>query len=641
MTEAFLDRNQRHLAAHLAHIAALLERHAGKAGAAEAAPVEAPEPDAGSMLDRLTATFHLSPFERDLLLLCAGVVLDARVARLSATIDGERGRRAATFGLALAALPDAHWSAIAPTGPLRRWRLVEPAREEAIAEAALAIDERILHYLTGISYLDERLDGLLDTLPATGPLTASQEAVAQRMIVLWTGRDGESWPVIELCGNDGEGKARVAASACQSLGLALMRLRAEDIPATPRERVMLARLAEREMALTGGALMLIEPDEREAKSDRLLAGFAEEINGPLILASREPLAQRHRPRLRLDLSRPGPAEQRVLWEQTLGPLAAGLDGQLEQLVNRFRLDGAGIAAACATARTADADALGDALWTACRVQARRWLDDLAQRIEALARWDDLVLPPAQLGLLQQVAMHVRNAAIVYESWGFARKASRGLGISALFTGSSGTGKTMAAEVLANDLSLDLYRIDLSQVVSKYIGETEKNLRRIFDAAEESGAILLFDEADALFGKRSEVKDSHDRYANIEVSYLLQRMEAYHGLAILTTNLKSAIDQAFMRRIRFVIQFPFPDNIQRCEIWRRIFPAETPTRDLDPMRLAQLNIAGGHIRNVAIGAAFLAADRREPVTMAHIHRAALAEYAKLEKPVTSTELGGWP
>ena len=235
---------------------------------------------------------------------------------------------------------------------------------------------------------------------------------------------------------------------------------------------------------------------------------------------------------------------------------------------------------------------------------------------------------------------MRQRTTVYEAWGFAAKGSRGLGISALFAGASGTGKTMAAEVLAGELRLDLYRIDLSQVVSKYIGETEKNLRRVFDAAEEGGAILLFDEADALFGKRSEVKDSHDRYANIEVSYLLQRMEAYRGLAILTTNMKNALDTAFLRRLRFIVQFPFPDAAQRAEIWRRIFPADTPTDGLDIAKLARLNVAGGNIRNIALNAAFLAADAGQPVRMGHLLRAARSEYAKLEKVPAAAEIGGW-
>jgi len=215
-----------------------------------------------------------------------------------------------------------------------------------------------------------------------------------------------------------------------------------------------------------------------------------------------------------------------------------------------------------------------------------------------------------------------------------------LGINALFAGESGTGKTMAAEVIANSLRLNLYRIDLSAVVSKYIGETEKNLRHLFDSAENGGAILFFDEADALFGKRSEVKDSHDRYANIEVSYLLQRMESYRGLAILTTNMKNALDTAFLRRIRFIVQFPFPDAEQRAEIWRRIFPTDTPTEGLDVDKLARLNVAGGNIRNIALNAAFLAADAGEPVLMTHLLRAARGEYTKLEKPLTEVDIRGW-
>jgi len=268
------------------------------------------------------------------------------------------------------------------------------------------------------------------------------------------------------------------------------------------------------------------------------------------------------------------------------------------------------------------------------------MEGLAQRIPPLAEWDDLVLPDSQLTLLREIAAHVRHRMKVYETWAFAKKSARGLGISALFVGQSGTGKTMAAEVLANKLRLDLYRIDLSQVVSKYIGETEKNLRKVFDAAEGSGAILLFDEADALFGKRSEVKDSHDRYANIEISYLLQRMEDYRGLAILTTNMKGALDQAFLRRIRFVVRFPFPDLARRAAIWRGAFPEQTPTTGIDLDKLARLGIAGGNIRNIAMYAAFLAADADEAVGMPHLLRATRVEYAKLEKTPTEAEIGGW-
>jgi SpoVK/Ycf46/Vps4 family AAA+-type ATPase len=199
---------------------------------------------------------------------------------------------------------------------------------------------------------------------------------------------------------------------------------------------------------------------------------------------------------------------------------------------------------------------------------------------------------------------------------------------------------MAAEIISVELERDAYQIDLASVVSKYIGETEKNLRRIFDAADESGAVLLFNEADALFGKRSEVKDSHDRYANLEISYLLQRMESYEGVAILTTNMKHALDAAFLRRLRFVVQFPFPDAAQRQAIWRKVFPAQAPLGELDYRRLAQMNISGGIIRNIAMHAAFLAADEGGSIAMDHILRAAKVEYAKMDKPLTGTETGGW-
>ncbi len=250
-----------------------------------------------------------------------------------------------------------------------------------------------------------------------------------------------------------------------------------------------------------------------------------------------------------------------------------------------------------------------------------------------------MLPAPQVETLRQVAVQLRHRAIVNDAWGFAARHGRGVGLTALFTGASGTGKTMAAEILAAELQLDLYRVDLAAVVSKWIGETEKNLRSIFDAAQQSGAILLFDEADALFGKRSEVRDSHDRYANLEISYLLQKMEEYRGAAILTTNMQNALDPAFVRRIRFIIHFPFPDLEARERIWRRIFPAATPLGSLDFAALARLNVSGGVIRNIATHAAFLAADDSGRVELRHLLAAARTEYAKLEKPLTGTEAEG--
>jgi SpoVK/Ycf46/Vps4 family AAA+-type ATPase len=252
-------------------------------------------------------------------------------------------------------------------------------------------------------------------------------------------------------------------------------------------------------------------------------------------------------------------------------------------------------------------------------------------------FEDLVLPRAQLNALREITHHLRHRDRVYTEWGFADKSTRGLGLCALFAGESGTGKTLAAEAIANEAGLDLYQIDLATVVSKYIGETEKNLRRLFDAAERGGTILFFDEADALFGKRSEVKDSHDRYANIEINYLLQRMEAFSGLAILATNMKSALDAAFSRRLRFVLDFPFPSVKERKLIWQKALPTETPKTDLDYERLAKLNISGGNIHSIALNAAFIAAQNGQTVTMSTLMIAARAELKKLDRGFNEAEL----
>jgi SpoVK/Ycf46/Vps4 family AAA+-type ATPase len=647
------EANQRYLMAAVGLVRSALERHARKSKddannrecdpAAEEALREAAQAlPAPSALERLCAAFQLSPFERDLVLLCAGVELDSTFAASCAAAQGDPRKIHPTFSLALAAFRGAHWSALSPSSSLRRWRLIELTGNEGVVAAPLRIDERVLHFLTGINHLDDRLQALVEPMAAPPDLPLSQLEVAQRIAQLLANNENQIPPVVQLCGSEGIGRAAVAALACREFGLRLHVLRGSDVPVSATERETLARLWEREALLSRSAL-LVEADEIDStEAVRTLLSFLENVNGILFVSRRDPLRAGRRPIVRFDVRKPTSSEQTELWNEALGENFSRMNGQVENVVAQFSLGPRNIEAACATLASSSGDEpdLGRKLWEACRIQSRARLDDLAQRIEPAATWDELVLPEAQRQLLREITAHVRQRTKVYETWGFAEKGARGLGISALFAGSSGTGKTMAAEVLARELRLDLYRIDLSSVVSKYIGETEKNLRRVFDAAEEGGAILLFDEADALFGKRSEVKDSHDRYANIEVSYLLQRMESYRGLAILTTNLKNALDPAFLRRLRFIVQFPFPDAAQRAEIWRRIFPANTPTQNLDLTKLSRLNVAGGNIRNVAMNAAFLAAEANEPVRMPHLLRAARSEYAKLEKPLTESEIGGW-
>lgn len=588
----WLDANQRYLMAEVARVRHALDR-AGGLATVHQPPAEPPTADFADgvppALASLCAAFGLSPFERDVLLLCAGAELDGSVATLCASASGDPGRPYPTFGLALAILDAPYWSALAPVAPLRRWRLVEVvnAGTDPLVTARLRIDERVLHHLAGLDYLDERLAALIKLVTFAGKPEPGHAAIAKEIAARLHATRG---PIaIQLCGDDRASKRLVAAAACSGIGGSLYELGADDIPTSAFERETLARLWEREAALSA-AVLLLETTGGEV-TGRAVA-FATGLGSPLIVLSREPLGLPVRTSVRFDVSRPRWQNPQVIRQSSL---RSGADGRM---------------------------------------------DVLAQRIEPLATWDDLVLPGPQLDTLREIAAHTRQMHVVYGDWGFAGKSTRGLGISALFSGTSGTGKTMAAEVLANELALDLYRIDLSAVVSKYIGETEKNLRRVFDTAEETGAILLFDEADALFGKRTEVKDSHDRYANIEVSYLLQRMEAYAGLAILTTNFRSAMDTAFLRRIRFIVNFPFPDTAQRAEIWRRVFPPQTPVDGIDLGRLTQLSVAGGNIRNIAMNAAFLAADAGEPVGMAHLLRAARGEYAKLEKPMSDAEFGNW-
>jgi hypothetical protein len=644
-TLAWHDANQRYLNAALGTVRETLERYTGEGIAATDAPPR--EPDAGMFepppaLETLCAAFGLSTFERAVLLACAGVELDSAFAACCAAAQGDARRAYPTFGLALAALPEAHWSALSPASPLRRWRLVEVGSGEALTTSPLRVSERVLHCLAGVQHLDESLEGLLAPVSLPVELPPSQRALVERIVGLWLGDPAP--PAIQLCGGEGSDKEAVASAACAALEIGLYALRAEDVPAAPAEREALARLWEREAVLSRSALLLDCDRAEGVESMRAAIAFLEAVGGTIFVAARDPVRLSRRRFVRLDVRGPSPAEQRSLWRGVLGPSAGDLNGKLGEITAQFSLGPQSIRAAGAEALDVlsrrPREELGSVLWEICRSQARVRLDDLAQRIEPAATWEDLILPDHQKNVLREILANVRQRARVYDAWGFASKGSRGLGIGALFAGASGTGKTMAAEVLAGELHLDLYRIDLSQVVSKYIGETEKNLRRVFDAAEAGGAVLLFDEADALFGKRSEVKDSHDRYANIEVSYLLQRMESYRGLAILTTNMKGELDPAFLRRLRFVARFPFPDAAQRARIWERIFPPETPTEGLDARKLARLNVAGGNIRNIALQAAFLAADEGGPVRMAHLLRAAYTECAKLERPLTEAEIGGW-
>jgi hypothetical protein len=599
-----------------------------------------PEPMAPpAAIDALSQTFDLSRFERDLLLLCAGVEMDSALAARCEAASGHSQRGDVTFSVAMAALADPHWSALAPSSPLRRFRLIELEPGHGVTAAPLRIDERILHYLAGVNQLDQRLESVLYRKSQSDWLAEEHWRLGTETIQPAFDHLPAS-TVLHFCGDDVAGQEGIAALVANRAGGQLFVLRLEDTPSAGAELEQFLQLWTREARLLPGSLLLQWEGDAPSAPARILA---ERLPGTVMIASRDPL-RLHRAVQRYEVNKPDPFGQKQLWKEALGPAAAEMDDALDEVAEQFRLSAETIvsisAATVSEEATPNGPAVATRLWNACRSFSRPRLDGLAERIIPSSGWDDLVLPEMQKQTLRQLAAQSRHRMKVYENWGFAAKGRRGLGLSALFSGPSGTGKTLAAEVLAGELDVDLYRIDLSSVVSKYIGETEKNLKQVFDAAETGGILLLFDEADALFGKRGEVKDSHDRYANIEVSYLLQRMESFQGLAILTTNLKSSLDKAFQRRLRFTIDFPFPDAAQREVIWSRVFPAQTPTKDLQPDRLAKLNMTGGNIRNIALNAAFLAASAGASVEMAHVLQATRMEAVKIERPLSDTEVRGW-
>jgi Winged helix domain, variant/ATPase family associated with various cellular activities (AAA) len=597
-------------------------------------PLRGAEPTTGSpALEVLAAQFSLTPFERGVLVLCLAPELDPSFERLYGYLQDDLTRKRATPQLALAVLGGGLRvrEAFMPDALLRRYALLRPSDTPNGGE--LRVDERIRDYVLGVDRLDEQVDPLLAPL-VPAPLSPAHLDLARRLERL-AGERGA--PALNLYGAEGSGKRALAAALCARLGLEPRRLVVSRLPPPGPEQRELLRILERD-ALLSGLGLYVEPGEDDQTADAL-----SRLEVFVVLGSEE--------RLRLGpdvvtvpVPRPGALERRSLWTQALGERAASLNGQIEAIAEQFEAGPSDVVRAIEAAvqlarlRGSDAPPTGDDLWEACREQTVWTLDELAQRIEPVYTWSDVVVPTDVLAQLHELADQVAHRAHVYGAWGFGEKLGRGRGISALFAGPSGTGKTMAAEILAGHLRLDLYRIDLAGVVSKYVGETEKNLRRVFDAAERSGAILFFDEADALFGKRSEVRDSHDRYANVEIGYLLQRMEDYRGLAILATNMKELLDQAFLRRLRFLVDFPFPGPAERRDIWSRVFPPQAEVEELDLDFLARLEITGGNIRTIAVNSAFLAAAEGSPIRLEHVLHAARREYAKIAKLVSPAEFG---
>ena len=592
-------------------------------------------------LDALTGLFGLQPFERDVVVLALAADVDHSIETTLAAANENPARTRPTPALAIALFSDGDASSLASfgaAGPLRQFRILDldASDPSPLVLRPIRLAERIVEYLLGTNVVDQRLAGMLRPLP---PALWSDDRLVGR-ITAWLQEGLSRFPrlVVNLVGTAGSGRSTLAAAATARFGVTLYRLNAKRLAAAA-DRDDLLHLLARDAALLQLGFYVDATDLEPA--DPQTAAVTETIDSLYaftVVGSRGRWTT-SREMLSVEVPRPRPAEQAAMWRSLL-PDSSGAAAAADAVVQQFDFGPGTIAQTAFTVIRENPAPDEAALWRACRERAAATLTDLAQRLAPAVTFDDLVLPADAIAQLRDIAAQVAHRATVYEEWGFSAKLTRGRGISALFSGPSGTGKTMAAEVLANALHLDLYRVDLSGVVSKYIGETEKNLRRVFDAAEESGAVLFVDEADALFGKRTEVKDSHDRYANVEISYLLQRMEEYRGLAILATNLKGHIDQAFLRRLRFVVDFPFPSPADRTEIWRRAFTPDARVGPLDFDALARLDIAGGNIRNIAVNAAFLAAAERRPVSMDDVMRAARREYRKIDRIITPAEFGDY-
>jgi len=626
-----------------------------------------------SPLDWLQKTYQLSEFEIKIMAIALAPELDRRYEKLYAYLQDDVRCKRPTVDLALNLLSNsaaeklsqrAYFATNATLITHQLLHLISESNRPTLIARELHLDEQVIQLLLGQPGIDSRLinycqliepNKIIDdfSLPAEMPpglmaLTRQHWQQQQPLQLYFQGTD------VSIK----QSTAQTLASKAQTnLIIAnLLKLNTSKNDFELNLNLILREAKFRQTWLYLEDLDALMTEEQRLVYQTLLAALAN-LEGIIILSGEQPW---HPEKAILSsfitISFPplNFEQRRNCWQSHLASMGMNLNEQdLDYLSDRFLLQPTQIANAVAIAantkhwktfsnkdqnipQTEDLQLL----FTAARSQSGRDLTNLARKIEPKYQWQDIVLPPNQTSQLREICNQAKHHHLVWETWGFGERLSLGKGLNVLFSGLPGTGKTMAAEVIARELQLDLYKIDLSQMVSKYIGETEKNLNRVFNAAANSNAILLFDEADAIFGKRSEVQDAHDRYANIETSYLLQKMEEYQGIAILTTNFRSNIDEAFMRRLRFTIEFPLPDISERHQIWQQIWPHHTPrSPDLDLEFLAKkFQLSGANIRNIALRASFLAADDGGMVNMEHLIYAIRQDYDQRGKILMREELG---
>ncbi len=542
---------------------------------------------------------------------------------------------------------------LAADAPLFRYRLLEPVGrgDEPFLLRAVRLSPRVVETAIGMTRLDPQLAELAELVEPAGydalevPAELKQQVTALLDDAVTAGRAGVVRPILLLQGPEGAGRRALVEGAAAQLNLRVLRVRCRDLPQDPAALVAVACAIGREALLANAVLLLegvahLASEPETGRRDRAhLLGRALLDTFPGAVAAIGPRidarpVQIDRGFVTIELGVPPEATRATLWKRALGEL--GTADIADRAAARYPVTGGVIQRAAESARVA-ANARGervtpDDVHAGVRATLDSKLSNLGVRLAWKQAWTDLVLPDDALDEVREFIGRVRHRRRVYDEWGFGRKIAKGLGLSALFSGPPGTGKTMVAGLIAEELALDLYQIDLSRIVSKYVGETEKNLASLFDAAEAGHAVLLFDEADSLFAKRTEVKSSVDRYANLEVNYLLQRMEQFVGITILTTNLDSSIDEAFRRRLSFRIHFPLPEAAERERLWRSLLPREASVEpNIDFRSLAsRFEMSGGYIKNAVLRAAFLAADEQRAIGMPHLLRAGNLEYAAMGK-----------
>ena len=625
-------------------------------------------------LHEVERRFRLTRFDSSVLAMCLAPELDLSYEKLYAYLQNDVTSKRPTVDLAFRLFCEDMNERVESrerfTGrsPLFKHLLVSFNDDESGSHSFLSrplkLDERVVRYLMEIDAPDEAIASFsrsVEPRAALGDVMLPPEEMATLVRLFESVVRGEGGGrVLVFYGPPGVGKKYTAEALCGSVGQGLIVADVALLPSQgPSASALVARLF-REAQLCDAAVYidsaagLADEQEQAQHVRRALMQGLETFRGVAFISSTRPwntsTLQEAQHLVHVEFPWPDFEARRRLWRELVAgspSLRAAPEGQIEIIADKFRFTAGKIHRAAAEAghrarmrRQPSPETVTEELYRACRSQSTTKLGELAQKIKPLYRWDDIVLSKDTLRHLREICLHVRHRRRVFTDWNFDQKVSLGKGTSALFAGPPGTGKTMAAEVIATDLGLDLFKIDLSTVVSKYIGETEKNLSRIFMEAEQSNAILFFDEADALFGKRSEVKDAHDRYANIEINYLLQKMEEYEGIVIMASNFQKNIDEAFTRRLRFIIEIPFPDRNYRAKIWRNIFPAETPRAGDIPFDFlaGKFEITGGNIKNIALNAAFQAAENSGVVSMKHIVRATRREFQKMGRMYVKSDFG---